>query len=192
MKTLTRLFTATCILASTVHAFADVTWDAVKKKVASNPVYQVDYKYDGPKGNFKFDYRASGSDKIRCEIKDSKSDSSKVGTVVLLDTSWAKDKVRAKSGGGLITRNFTHKDVAGTAFIKPVFSLILEQAGGTPSSTSGEGDKTRFEFKTGGGKMTVWANKDGEIVKSERTDNQEKEVREFSSIRWGGSPDFSL
>lgn len=194
MKTLSRFVVTTCALACSLQAFGEVSWDAVKKKVSDGKSYQVDYKYDGPKGNFKFDYRCNVPDKIRSEIMASKSDSSRVGTVVLYDTTWNADKVRAKSGGGLITRLTTHKDVEGTAFIKPVFSLVLEQAGGGKPSAVAEGDKTRFEFKTGGGKMTIWANGSGDIVKTERIDTASKtpEIREFQSIRWNSSPDFGL
>lgn len=190
--TLGRFMTTVCFLACASSAFADVTWDAVKKKVADGKSYQVDYKYDGPKGQFKFDYRSVVPGKIRSEIKESKSDSSKVGTVVVYDADWNKDKVRAKSGGGLVTRNTTHKDVEDTPFIEPVFNLILRQCGGGSPKTISEGDKTRFEFKTGSGTYAVWANGSGEIVKSERIDKRVKEVREFSNIRWNSNPDCSL
>lgn len=183
-----RIFTAACILATSVHAFADVTWDAVKKKVADGKSYSVDYKYQGPRGQFKFDYAAVVPDKIRSEIKESKSDSSKVGTIAVYDG--AKGKVIFKvGGGGVITRTVEHDDVKNTAFIIPVFTLIVDQAGGGPKVVP-EGDRTRFEFKTGAGKMTVWANKDAEIVKSERIDEKtrEKEVREFNQIKWNNNP----
>jgi len=190
LKTLTRVLTAACLVATSLHAFADVTWDAVKKKVADGKSYSVEYKYKGPKGDFKFDYRTIVPGKIRSEIKESKTDSSKVGVIAVYDTEWNKDKVRFYSGGQPITRNTTHKDVEDTPFATPVFSLVLNQIGSASASAAAEGDRTRFEFKTGSGKYTVWANKSGEIVKTERIDNKEKtpEVREFSQIQWNNNP----
>ena len=198
MTTLTRpigrIFTAACILATTVHAFADVTWDAVKKKVADGKSYSVDYKYKGPKGEFDFDYRCIVPGKIRSEIKSSKSDSTKVGSIVVYDTDWKSDKVKAKSGGGIITRNTTHKDVEDTPFATPVFNLVLSQIGSATPKAIAEGDKTRFEFKTGGGKYTVWANSDADITKTERIDTKlkEPEIREFKSIHWNNNPDCKM
>jgi hypothetical protein len=191
-RPLGRFFTAACIIASSVGAFAEVTWDSVKSKVSGAQSYQVDYKYDGPKGNFKFDYRVVMPDKIRTEIKESKSDSSRVGSVIVYDGAWNKDKVRAKSGGGLITRNTTHKDVEGTPFATPLFSMILSQIGGAKPTVVAEGDRTRFDFKTGGGTYSVWANKNSEIVKTERIDKQVKETREFTQIRWNGNPSVTM
>ncbi len=170
-------------------AFADVTWDSVKKKVASTKDYAVSYKYNGPKGNFKFDYRCIPPGKIRTEILEAKSDSSKVGTILVYDKSWNADKVRAKTGGGVITRNTTHKDVAGTPFFQPVFNLILDQvAGAGAPAVKSEGANTRFEFKTGSGRYNVWANDQSDIVKSERIDKLETETREFSNIKYGTNP----
>ena len=191
MKTLTmgRLVSAACILASSLSAFADVTWDQVKKKVEDGKSYQVDYKYDGARGNFKFDYRAIVPGKIRSEIKSSSSDASRVGTVVVYDADWNKDKVRAKAGGGLLTRNTTHKEVAGTAFVKPVFSLVVEQAGSAKPTVTAEGGRTRFDFAGG---YSVWANGAGDIVRTERKDGTSKEVREFNSIKWNSNPTISL
>ena len=189
-----RMFTAACILATTVHAFAEVTWDAVKKKVADGKSYSVNYKYDGPKGNFKFDYRTIVPGKIRSEIKSSTSDSSKVGVIAIYDTGTDKGQVFFKSGGGVIPRNTSHKDVIDTPFSTPVFTLVLNQIGSAPATAVAEGDKTRFEFKTGSGKYTVWANSDADIVKTERIDakDKSKEVREFSGIKWNSNPDCGM
>lgn len=189
MKTLNRMFTAAVLVATSLHAFADVTWDAVKKKVADGKSYSTEYKYDGPKGKLKFDYRAVVPDHIRAEIKES-SDQARVGAILVYDASWKQ--VRVKSGGGIIPRNLDHPDVKGTAFLTPVFSLILEQigAGNKPTSTTNEGGKTRFEFKTGAGRFTVWAKDNGDITKTERIDSatKEKEVRDFTSIQWNNNP----
>ena len=80
----------------------------------------------------------------------------------------------------------------GTAFLTPVFTLIMDQigAGNKPTSTTNEGGKTRFEFKTGAGRFTVWAKDNADIVKTERIDSasKEKEVRDFTSIQWNNSP----
>jgi hypothetical protein len=188
------MFTAACILATTVHAFADVTWDAVKKKVADGKSYTVSYKYDGPKGNFKFDYRTVVPGKIRSEIKESKSDSTRVGIVAVYDTAADKGQVFFKSGGSVINRNLTHKDVVDTPFATPVFSLVLNQIGSASAKAVSEGDKTRFEFNTGSGKYTVWANASGDITKTERIDNsaKSKEVREFTNLKWNNNPDCSM
>lgn len=188
MKTLNRMMTTALLAACSLHAFAETTWDAVKKKVADGKSYSVEYKYDGPKGKFKFDYRAVVPDHIRSEIKEA-SDQSRVGIVAVYDASWKQ--VRYKSGGGIIPRNLDHPDVKGTAFMTPVFSLIMDQVGGgKPSSTTAEGDRTRFEFKTGAGRFTVWARDNGDIAKTERIDSatKEKETREFNAIQWNSNP----
>lgn len=187
MKTLKRMFTVAVLAATSLHACAEVTWDAVKKKIADGKSYTTEYKYDGPKGKLKFDYRAVVPDHIRAEIKES-SDASRVGAILVYDSAWKQ--VRVKSGGGIIPRNPTHPDVAGTAFLTPVFTLILDQIGGAKPTTTAEGEKTRFEFKTGSGKFTVWANSAADITKTERVDSQtkDKEIRDFSSIKWNNNP----
>ena len=188
MKTLKRMFTVAVLAATTMHACAEVTWDAVKKKIADGKSYTTEYKYEGTKGKLKFDYRAVVPDHIRAEIKES-NDSARVGAVLVYDSAWKQ--VRVKQGGGIIPRSLTHPDVAGTAFLTPVFSLVLEQIGGAKPTTTAEGDKTRFEFKTGSGKFTVWANAAADITKTERVDStsREKEIRDFSSIKWNNNPD---
>lgn len=189
MPTARFLTTATLIGLMSSSAFAATTWDAVKKKVTSCKDYEVSYRYDGPKGNFKFDYRCILPGKIRVEILESKSDSSKVGTIIVYDQAKNKDKVTYKTGGGVMTRNTTHKDVEGTPFYQPVFNLILDQtkAGGAPT-VKDEGGRTRFDFKTGSGRYSVWANDAGDIVKTERTDSKETETREFQAVKYNCNP----
>ena len=188
MKTLKKMFTVAILAATSLHACAEVTWDAVKKKVADGKSYTTEYKYDGPKGKLKFDYRAVVPDHIRAEIKES-SDAARVGAILVYDSAWKQ--VRVKSGGGIIPRSPSHPDVAGTAFLTPVFTLVLDQIGGAKPTATAEGDKTRFEFKTGSGRFTVWANSAADITKTERVDSQtkEKETRDFSSIKWNNNPD---
>ena len=195
MKSLRALaFTAVTlvgVLASTVQAQAQVTWDQVKQKVQSAKDYQVTYKYDGPKGKFTFDYRAIPPSKIRIDITEA-GDSSKKGAKIFFDESVSKEKVRFNVGGGVIVRNTTHKDVS-EAFYKSLYHLIIDQVGTAKPVVSQEGDRTRFEFKTGGGTYKIWANKNAEIVKTERTvDSKDKEVRDFSVIKWNVNPDMSF
>jgi hypothetical protein len=177
---------ATAMIASILPAQAEVTWDQVKQKITSAKDYSVTYKYHGPKGQYDFDYRWGGPDHIRTEITGSKSDSSKKGTVILYDKGWKADQVRAKTGGGVITRNLTHKDVVGTPFATSLFGMILDQtkALGKPK-VSAQGGKTQFKF---GKDYTVWANDKAEIVKTERKDGNSDETREFLTHRWNSSP----
>ncbi len=193
-RPLGRMFTAACILATTVHAFADVTWDAVKKKINDGKSYSVEYKYEGPKGKYKFDYRAVVPGKIRSEVKESKLDPSRAGAITFFDADFNKDKVRIKVNGGLVTRKRDHEDVADSALVTPMFTLILQQVGpGAPKAVA-EGDKTRFEFNTGAGKYSIWANSAADITKTERIDSKykEKEVRDFSTIKWNNNPDVAF
>ncbi|MBX3168519.1 MAG: hypothetical protein KF760_13970 [Candidatus Eremiobacteraeota bacterium] len=188
MKTLNRMFIATALVATSVHAFAEVTWDAVKKKIADGKSYSVEYKYDGPKGKQKIDYRTVVPDHIRSELKES-DDQAKVGAVVVYDASWKQ--VRVKTGGGIIPRNLDHADVKDSALIKPVFTLILDQVGaGNKPTVTAEGEKTRFEFKTGSGRYTIWARANGDISKTERIDSSAKgkEVRDFGPVQWNNNP----
>ena len=183
--------TAVGILASTVQAQAQVTWDQVKQKVTSAKDYQVTYKYDGPKGVFTFDYRTVPPDKIRIDITESK-DSSKKGVKIFYDTTFSKEKVRFNTGGGVIVRNVTHKDVS-EAFYKSLYHLIVDQVGSAKPQITAEGDRTKFTFSTGGGRYMIWANKNAEIVKTERTiDGKDREVREFTTIKWNVNPDMSF
>lgn len=173
-------------------AQAEVTWDQVKKKIGSAKDYEVKYKYDGPSGKFDFDYRWS-ADQIRTEILESKSDPSRRGTVIVFDKSWAADKVRAKTGGGTIVRNLTHKDVVGRPFHQSLFGMILEETSklGKPAVATA-GKETKFTFKAASGNYTVWANANGEIVKTEATKDRVKELRNFSSLKWNSSPKFGF
>lgn len=188
MKTLNRMFIGAVLVATSVHAFAEVTWDAVKKKIADGKSYSVEYKYEGPKGKQKILYSAAVPDHIRSEIKES-DDQAKVGAVVVYDAAWKQ--VRVKTGGGIIPRNLDHPDVKDSALVTPMFTLILEQIGaGNKPSVTAEGEKTRFEFKTGSGRYTVWARANGDISKTERIDSsaKSKEVRDLGTIQWNNNP----
>lgn len=173
-------------------AQAEVTWDQVTKKINSAKDYQVKYKYDGPSGKFDFDYRWS-PDKIRTEITDSKSEPSRRGTVIVYDKAWAADKVRAKTGGGSIVRNLTHKDVVGRPFHQSLFGMILSETAklGKPT-VSASGKDTKFTFKSPSGDYAVWTNANAEIIKTETTKDRVKEIRQLSSLKWNSSPDFGF
>lgn len=183
--------TALSVALCNIAAFADVSWDSVKQKVASSNNYDVTYRYAGPKGTFKFNYRVNTPEHIRTEILEG-SDASRVGTVLVYDASWNKDKVRAKTGGGVIARNLTHKDVEGTPFYQPVFEMIVKQTGGATPVEKKDGSGERFDFKTGGGSYTVWTNGAGDITKTERLDGRERETREFSNIKYNSNPKTSF
>lgn len=177
---------ATALLTAVLPAQAQVTWDQVKQKITSAKDYSVTYKYNGPNGIFDFDYRWGGADKIRTEITNAKSDPSRKGTVIVYDKGWKADQVRAKTGGGVITRNLTHKDVQGRPFATSLYGMILDQVKslGQPK-VSTQGDRTQFSF---GSDYIIWANSKAEIVKTERKDGKAKEVREFLTHKWNTSP----
>ena len=176
---------ATALIASILPAQAEVTWDQVKSKITGAKDYTVVYKYNGPQGIYDFDYRYAG-DKIRTEVTNSGTDKSKVGSVIVYDKGWKADQVRAKTGGGVITRNLTHKDVAGRPFATSLYGMILDQTKGLGKPVvSASGGKTQFKF---GNAYTVWANDKAEIVKTERKDGKGKETREFTTHKWNTSP----
>lgn len=190
MKSLRALAVAALVLASTAAAQAQVTWDQVKQKITSAKDYEVTYKYNGPKGTFTFDYRAVPPDKIRIDITEAK-DTSKKGVKIFYDAGFSKEKVRFNVGGGLIVRATTHKDVS-EAFFKSLYHIIIDQVGSAKPQVTQEGDRTKFTFSTGGGRYMVWANKNAEIVKTERTDGKDQETREFTTIKWNSNPDMSF
>lgn len=180
---------ATTLIASVLPAHAEVTWDQVKNKINGAKSYTVTYKYNGPVGQYDFDYRYGG-DKIRTEITGSKSDPSRRGTVIVYDKSWKADQVRAKTGGGIITRNLTHKDVAGRPFHQSIYGIILDQTKGLGKPTvSKSGANTQFKFSGG---YTVWANDKAEIVKTDRKDGKQDETREFLTHSWNTSPSLGF
>lgn len=177
---------ATAFIVSVLPAHADVTWDQVTSKIAKAKDYSVTYKYHGPQGIYDFDYRWGGASHIRTEITNSKSDPSKRGTVIVYDKTWKADQIRAKTGGGLIVRNLTHKDVQGRPFHTSLYGMILDQVKGLGKPTATKaGDKTTFKF---GNQYTIWADGNGDIIKTERKDGKTPEVREFSHIKWNSSP----
>lgn len=185
---LTALLAAT--LFTLIPAQAEVSWNQVKSKIKSAKNYTVTYKYDGPSGVYDMDYRWS-PDKIRTEIVKSPKDRSKRGTVIVYDKSFSADKVRAKTGGGFIVRNLTHEDVKGKPFYQSLFGMILDQVSslGQPKASK-SGSNTLFSFSNG--KYKVWADANGDIVKTKRKDGLVDETREFTTFKWNGSPDFSL
>lgn len=175
---------ATAFVASSAHA--EVTWDKVKGKITSSKDYTVTYKYDGPQGKYEFDYRfAGGGSNIRTEITKSKSDPTRKGTVIVYDKSWDADKIRAKTGGGMIVRNLTHKDVEDRPFAEGIFQMILRQVGSETPSAKAEGSNTRFQFKSG---YEIVANGKGEIVETRRKHKKVDESRWFDNHGWNNSP----
>lgn len=180
MNTLRKLWlTALCaaVLTAILPAQADVTWDSVKNKIKSNKKYHVTYDYNGPQGIYSFDYDYDDGS-IKTQIKDSKSDPSRKGTVIIYKKG-AK-QVIASTGGGTIARNLDHKDVVGRPFHVSIWDMILGQVGGTPKVSDYKGGK-KFVFPGG---YTIWADKDSNIVKTERKAGTENETREFSNIKW--------
>lgn len=179
-------FAATLVALCATSAFADTTWDAVKKKFAGASAYELNYSYSGPKGNYKFHYAVVMPDKVRTDIVESSSNPERVGFVTVFA---GKDKVLIKAGGGVIPRKLTHADVAGTTLYQPMLKWVVDQAnaGGTPTKTN-EGGKTRFTFKTGDGTLSIWANDSGDITRTERNDGHTKEIRDLGTIKYGGSP----
>lgn len=175
----------------TSAASAEVSWDAVKKKIASAKDYHVDYSYSGPRGDYDFDYAYAGNT-VRTEIKKSKPDKTKTGTVILFDKNWNSDRIRAKTGSGLITRKLNHKEVVDTPFYRSLMGMILEQIGSAKPQTKEVSGKTLFTFKVAGGSYRVWANKDAEIVKTERKTSEGDETRSFSNYKWNKSPKLNF
>ena len=175
------------VLLST-GAWAEVSWDQVQKKARDAKSYQLTYSYKGPRGELDFDYAYAG-DKIRTEIVRAKSDPSKKGTVIVYDKSWKPDMVRARIGGGEIIRKNSHKDVENTPFYQSIFEMIFSQTDkcGKPSAKA-QGDKTQFTFKCPGYEYKIWANADGEIIKTEREVDHVTETRRFMSYRWNSNP----
>jgi len=180
------------VLVSLAPVQAETTWAKVKAKAAGAKDYTVLYKYDGPSGVFDFDYRFAG-DKVRTEITAAPKDASRRGTILVFDKSWAADKIRAKTGGGMIVRNLSHKDVTGKPFYQSLFGMIIKQASalGAPK-VKAAGDKTLFTFGSGASTYKIWANDKAEIVKTERKDGRELEVREFLTHNWDTSPSMGF
>ncbi|MCA9781096.1 MAG: hypothetical protein KC800_30460 [Candidatus Eremiobacteraeota bacterium] len=180
MNTLRKLWlTVLCaaVLTAVLPAQADVTWDSVKNKIKSNKNYNLTYDYNGPSGIFTFDYDYNDGS-IKTEIKNSKSDPTRKGTVIIYKKG-AK-QVIASTGSGTIARNLDHKDVVGRPFHVSIWEMILGQVGGTPKAYDFKGGK-KFVFPGG---YTIWADKDSNIVKTERKDGTTPETREFSNIQW--------
>lgn len=186
----TLIFSGFLLLALSGLAQAEVTWDQVKKKIQSANDYTVKYSYNGPQGIYDFDYRyGDKGDKIRTEITGSKSDRTRIGTVIVWDKSWSADKVRAKTGGGLITRNLTHKEVVGRPWHEGIFQMILRQVGSATPKAKAAGKETIFDFPGG---YTITANDAAEIVQTRRKDGTSNETRVFSGHTWNTSPKTSF
>lgn len=165
---------------------ADVSWSDVKGKIMKAKDYSVDYAYSGPSGVFDFDYRyANKGANIRTEITGSKSDKTRVGTVIVYDKSWNADKIRAKTGGGLIVRKLSHADVQGKPFHQGIFQMILKDVGGAKPSASTAGGTTTFTFPGG---YTIKTNSAGDILETRRSEKGKVEKRDFSGHKWNNSP----
>ena len=187
MKKLNSLiFLAAAMFLLSQATLAEVSWDQVKGKIQKAKDYTVNYHYKGINGDFDFDYRyANKGANIRTEITNSKSDKTKVGTVIVYDKKWNADKIRAKVGGGLITRNLTHADVQGRPFHEGIFQMILRDVGSSKPTAKASGSDTVFTFP-GGYKITV--NGSGEITQTRRSDKGKTEMRDFTGHKWNNSP----
>lgn len=179
------------ILLLSTAASAQVSWSQVKKKAKSAKSYSVLYKYKGPRGRYDFNYSWSPS-AIRTEILRAK-DRSRVGTVIVWDRKWNPKRIRAKVGGGLIVRKTSHKDVRDTPFHRSIYDMVFAQTDklGKPKVAK-SGNNTLFTFKSAGGRYRVWANAQGEILKTERRDRRTKEIRRFAGHRWNNNPQTSF
>lgn len=186
MKKLKSLLVVGALLILSQGVLAEVSWDQVKSKIKKAQDYTVNYHYEGPNGNWDFDYRyANKGANIRTEIVGTKTDKSKVGTVIVFDKAWNADKIRAKTGGGLIIRNLSHADVQGRPFHEGVFQKILSDVGSVAPSAKAAGSDTIFTF-AGGYRIT--ANSNGEIVETRRVEKGKTELRQFDGLKWNTSP----
>lgn len=181
MNTLRKLWlTVVCaaVLTSVLPAMAGPSWNDVYSKMNGLKDYHINYDYDGPQGNYKFDYDYKGGD-INTTILKSKSDPSRKGTKIIYKKG-AK-QVIASTGSGTIARNLDHKDVVGRPFHESIWTMIFNQLPGKGKSAP----KSTAEWGSGGSKFiwsnyTIYADSNGHIVKTERKDGTTPETREFS------------
>lgn len=192
--TLAVAFAAVLFLAGQAEAQAN-NWNAVKQKIQGAKDYTLKYDYTGDKGVFKFDYAVVlAGPKVRTEVL--RGSERNVGTVIVFDPSFATDKVRAKIGMGRVTRDLTHKDVAGTPFYQPIFTMIMTELNsyGAPKVVGTESVRgvqtTKYQF-TGPSAIlyTVWVNGNNEIIKTEKKKSGKViETRDFRDIQWNVNP----
>jgi hypothetical protein len=174
-------------LATTLDGRAAVSWDEVALKVRSSRAYDVRYSYVGDQGQYVMDYRYNGDGpKVRTEILSSKTNRTHVGTVILYDVDWNAEKIRVKTGGGIIVRNLTHKDIVERPhFHRGIFHIILERVGTAVPKVQDVGRDTLFTFPTG---ASIRANAKAEIVEVRHHEKGTDSVKKFSSHRWNDSP----
>lgn len=185
-KSLKTLCTLGFLFSLFLPAQAKVTWEQVEKRIKASKDYVVKFNYNGAQGLYDFDYRyASKGSKIRTEITNSKSDRTRIGTIIVYDKGWNAGKVRAKTGSGFIVRNLTHKDVKGRPFHEGIFQIILRELVGQPTKATARGKFTLFQFRDG---SSIRVNDKAEIVETKRVDKGKREIRKFYNHEWNGSP----
>ncbi len=170
-----------------VSARAAVTWDEVVKKATTAKSYSLSYKYTGPKGKFKFEYKiidpGSKTPMVRTYIVRGKTDKGRdvSHTIILYDPRKMKDKVLYKIGSaGVLPRKITHKDVVDTPFYQSIYGMIIDKIGHQKPKVVQQGERTMFKFPN----YTVWANDKAEIVETRRIVDKQEEHRKFTNITW--------
>jgi hypothetical protein len=185
MNTLRKLWlTVLCaaVLTSVLPAMAGPTWADVRGKAENSKAFTLTYDYKGTiddkPGTATFQYTYNGPKDIKTVLTKC-SVPSKKGAVLIYKGG---DKVLANTGGGTIARNLDHKDVTGRMFHQSIWKMIFDQL-------PGKNPKSTKEWKNGGSKFiwsgyTIYANKAGDIVQTERKDGTTPETRKFKSISW--------
>ena len=174
-------------LLTTGVAWSQVTFESVREKLKSAKQYHIKLHYEGPWGVFDLDYTyALVKDKhgfhheIRTEIERSQNTSYN-GSVLLYDESWAPNKVRIRTNGGIAIRNTSHPEIKGRAIHEPLFQLFLDKMQGSPVTSVPSGDETLFTLQTPEGTYRVWVNSKSEIRLIESVEDGKKVTRRIFS-----------
>ncbi len=182
------------VLAFVVPAWSEVTLDSVKEKLKSAKQYHVKLHYDGPWGVYDIDYSCAlvnGKDGLHTEIRTEIERSEKSdynGTVLLYDESWARDRVRIRTNGGIVVRNVSHPEIKGRAIHESLFQLFLDKTQGCPVEHFPSGEETLFTFRTPDGFYRVWVTPSSEIRLIESVEEGKKVTRRFFSTELKTAP----
>jgi hypothetical protein len=176
-------------MALTTATLAEVSWEQVKERIRDSRSYEVLFVYEGEQGRYTMNYRFAGS-KVRTEVLSSETHPHHAGTVILFDRDWNPDKVRIKTGGGLLMRNLSHNDVVERPhFHRGLFQIALERLGGLTPRTRQVGKDTLFLF---GSKLKVRVNEKAELVEIDDRGKGRGSLKKFSGHKWNGPPDLEF
>jgi hypothetical protein len=174
------------LLLAASGAVAEDAWRGAIQKVRGSAGYALRYRYQGPDGNFLFQYQSKTAGSIRTEILPGSKQHA--GTVIVYDPSVSREYVTVKNDWIQLRRSVGSKDIKDTSLVTPLYQQLIAKVDAwnvTPQVSTEEPGLKRLEFTKGNEVQEIYLNDRSEIVRYRHLKGGKvHEQLDFQTIDW--------